>query len=152
MGRSGGSRLRWARGRETETEEGRTPGLRTTPPRHHHRTPVLPRPPNTGGHLKYLFMSKTMMCICLKLKQALQSKFLVTAEGQKICCKPLSYDSGCQPVHCTCLLWYYAVKLYFLLIFSINLCLMILMINLNIVLVHCCTMLCTFVLNMLGLS
>ena len=36
----------------------------------------------------------------------------------KICCQHLSYDSGCQPVHCACVLLYCAVKLYFLLIFS----------------------------------
>ena len=39
-----------------------------------------------------------------------------------------------------------------LIIFAINLCLMILVVNLYIVLVHCCIMLCTGVLYMVGLS
>ena len=56
---------------------------------------------------------------------------------------------------CTVVL-YYAVKLYFLLILAVNLCLIILVVNLclinlvvnlYIVLVHCCTMLCDCVHN-----
>ena len=55
-----------------------------------------------------------------KIKQALRSKFLVTAKGWywqtslEICYQLLSYDYGCYPVHWTCVLLYYAVKLYFL--------------------------------------
>ena len=49
-------------------------------------------------------------------KQALRSKFLVTAKGWfwqtflEIGCQPLFCESGCQPVHCTFALLYYAVK------------------------------------------
>ena len=53
------------------------------------------------------------------------------------CCQPLSYDSVCQPVHCTCVLLYYAIKIYFLIISAVNFCLVILVVSLYIVLVHC---------------
>ena len=55
---------------------------------------------------------------CLQNKQALRSKFLVTAKGWywqtllEIGCQPLFCESGCQPVHCTSALLYYAVKLF----------------------------------------
>ena len=51
-------------------------------------------------------------------QQALQSKFLVTAKGwywqtlKEIGCLTLFCESGCQPVHCTSALLYYAVKLF----------------------------------------
>ena len=52
-------------------------------------------------------------------KQALRSKFLVTAKGwdwqtlQEIGFQPLFCESGCQPVHCTsALLLYQAVKIF----------------------------------------
>ena len=48
-------------------------------------------------------------------KQALQSKLLVTAkDGIGNALSTFICDSGCQPVHCTCVLCYYTVELYFL--------------------------------------
>ena len=52
----------------------------------------------------------------------------------------------------TCTLYWTAAKHYFLLFFVVNLCFMIQVVNLYIVLAYCCTMLCTGVLYMLGLS
>ena len=54
----------------------------------------------------------------IKEKQALRSKFLVTAKGwywqtlKEIRCQTLFCESDCQPVHCTSALLYYAVKLF----------------------------------------
>ena len=51
-------------------------------------------------------------------------------------CQPLSYDSGFQPLYCTCSLLYYADKLYFFFTSSVKLCLMILVVNLYILLLY----------------
>ena len=49
----------------------------------------------------------------------------------KIGCQPLFCESGCQHEHCTSALFY--------LFFAVKLCLIILVVNLYIVLVHLCT-------------
>ena len=61
-------------------------------------------------------------------------------------CQTLFHYSVCQPVHCTCVLFYYAVELYFLLIFTVNLCLKILVVNLYYN-VHGCTVHARSVVN-----
>ena len=95
-----------------------------------------------------IFECYNLSTYCMKFKQPLQ-KFSKTAKGWywqtlwELCCQPLPHDSGCQPVYFTCVLLYYAVKLYYLLIFAVNLCLKFLVANLYIVLVHyACVMFC----------
>ena len=103
------------------------------------------------------------------IKQALRSKFLITVKGWywQALYEPIHFDSfkldflitfavnlylmilivNLYNVFVYCVLLYYAVKLYFLLIFPL-----IMVAKLYVVLVYCCTILCTGVLYMLGLS